>query len=203
MDVSNANSRAAINSRLLEKPFRGFLMNDDTISTQLPLFDIEEWRPVVGYEQLYEISNKGRVRKYTRIIASHERGGGYTTVSLYKQGGKTQKSVHRLVALAFLGQPIHPNDVINHKDGNPRNNHVENLEWCTQKYNVYHAYGILNRTRTKGEQMHRKLTEVKVREIRTKYQSGGYTIQKLADIYGVNYKTAWEIINYRIWKHIE
>lgn len=112
--------------------------------------NIEYWRPVVGYEGLYEVSNKGRVRSLDRYIK--DRNGNYThflkgrilsqatirkgykQVQLSKDGTQTPKRVHRLVAEAFIPNPLNLPQ-INHKDCNPSNNSVENLEWCDAKYN--------------------------------------------------------------------
>ena len=110
----------------------------------------EIWKPVLGYEDLYEVSSKGRVRKLRFInnyvnkekifeISLKNNGTGYYKVFLYKNGKKCQKLVHRLVAEAFLERP-EGKDFVNHIDGNKKNNNVENLEWCTRSENMLHAY---------------------------------------------------------------
>ena len=106
---------------------------------------IEEWRPIPGYEGLYEVSNTGRVRSVDRYVKTcygsyrlHKgkvlspgiRPDGYLVVSLQYRMFR----VHRLVAQAFLPNPDNLPQV-NHKDENPGNNNVDNLEWCTAKYN--------------------------------------------------------------------
>lgn len=101
----------------------------------------EEWRPVVGYEGIYEVSNTGKVNalNYHRekikkpLKISDEKG--YKFVFLYKNGSPQRAQIHRLVAMAFIQNPNNF-PVINHKDENPSNNNVENLEWCTQQYNL-------------------------------------------------------------------
>lgn len=110
----------------------------------------EIWKPVVGYEGLYEVSNLGRVkslgntRKCSRfkgivtIMRLELSKVGYYRVSLRKDGKYKHWGVHRLVAIAFLPNPNNL-PVVNHKDCNPKNNNVCNLEWCTQKYNVNYA----------------------------------------------------------------
>lgn len=110
----------------------------------------EIWKPVKGYEGLYEVSNKGRVKSLKRysvrfghqkelvgekLMSLHKSSEGYIIVHLSKDGERKSKSVHRLVAQAFIPNP-HCYPLINHKDENKANNHVENLEWCTQEYNV-------------------------------------------------------------------
>lgn len=98
----------------------------------------EVWKEVVGFEKLYEISNYGRVRRYDnkRLKATPLNRYGYPQVNLYKNNKAHLRRVHRLVAAAFVVNPC-PNkyDCINHKDENPCNNHVNNLEWCDRRYN--------------------------------------------------------------------
>ena len=108
---------------------------------------IEEWRPVKGREGHYEVSNHGRVKS---LPGGHGRGAqgvmlraapnseGYLGVVLAKGGKKQWRTVHRLVASAFLENPCaYP--FLNHIDHNRKNNSVINLEWCTAKYNTQHA----------------------------------------------------------------
>lgn len=115
-----------------------------------------EWRAIPGYETLYEISNLGEIRSLGRL-ASHKSGfhsirksarllkyaideDGYFGVELSDIEGKAkQYRVNRLVATAFIPNPDRL-PVVNHKDGNKQNNRVENLEWCTVKYNTFEAY---------------------------------------------------------------
>lgn len=106
----------------------------------------EEWRPVVGYEGLYEVSNLGRVKSLKRarvhIMTGTVNRDGYRLV-LLSDGHKTLgKSVHRLVAQAFIPNP-HNYTVVNHIDGDKLNNNVKNLEWCTHSENTLHSMYIL------------------------------------------------------------
>ena len=113
---------------------------------------MELWRPVKGYEGFYEVSNLGRVRSVDRFVRNSHNGdytvfkksiikkptlddGGYETITLNKEGRWETRLVHRLVAIAFLGDPEEGQEV-NHKDENKRNNQVSNLEWCSKAYNV-------------------------------------------------------------------
>lgn len=96
----------------------------------------EVWMDVVGFEGLYKVSNIGRVRSSRRgtIMIPHPLKDGYLRIRLRKEGKDFSFLVHRLVAMAFIPNPNNY-DTINHKDFNTQNNCVENLEWCTQKYN--------------------------------------------------------------------
>jgi hypothetical protein len=109
---------------------------------------MEQWKNVVGYEGLYLISSHGRVFsvRSNRTIKTAETRGGYYNVELNLNGKSEKKFVHRLVAEAFIENP-HNFPIVNHKDENPSNNHVENLEWCTYKYNVNYGDCIEKRVR--------------------------------------------------------
>ena len=102
--------------------------------------ETEIWRDVVGYENLYKISNLGNVmslkRKKPKLLKPGKDGNGYLFVILSNHNKYLKEiKVHRLVAQAFLPNPNNLPQV-NHKDENKTNNRVENLEWCTQQYNL-------------------------------------------------------------------
>lgn len=104
---------------------------------------IEEWKPIEGYEGLYEVSNLGRVKSLKanngkprqKIMKQYEHRSGYLQVKLYKEGEMIHCNVHRLVAHAFLGRP-NLYTCLKHKDGNVQNNCVDNLEWYTTPHNL-------------------------------------------------------------------
>ena len=102
----------------------------------------EYWKPVVGYEGLYEVSNWGRVKSIRfgkeRILKPGTCGRGYLFVNLCKNGKVKLYYVHRLVAESFIPNPNNY-PIINHKDENKTNNSVGNLEWCSYRYN--NTYG--------------------------------------------------------------
>lgn len=106
----------------------------------------EYWKPVVGYEGLYEVSNWGRVKSIRfgkeRILKPFTNKDGYLLVTLSKNGTHKKFQVHRLVALHFLPNPDNLPEV-NHKDENKLNNNAENLEWCNRKFNI--NYGTRNK----------------------------------------------------------
>ena len=116
----------------------------------------EEWRPVKGYEGLYEVSNLGRIKSLPRKQVTlqgrkriyYERGefifntsglaSRYLIVTLHKDGTRRSVQIHRLVAQAFLPNPNNL-PCVNHKDENTLNNAASNLEWCTQSYNLNYS----------------------------------------------------------------
>ena len=103
--------------------------------------DREEWRMVPDYEGLYMVSNKGRVKNCrTGRIRKPGKGGrgNYVRITLFDDNRAKHCYIHRLVAEVFIPNPNNLPQV-NHIDENPLNNCVENLEWCTPKYNA--TYG--------------------------------------------------------------
>lgn len=116
---------------------------------------MEIWRNIEGYEGLYQVSNLGRIYSLRRekILAGGIDTSGYIVVTLYKNGKGKTKTVHRLVAKAFIENPKEL-PVINHKDENKTNNHITNLEWCTIKYNInYSKNSTQNNKKTLSERM--------------------------------------------------
>lgn len=109
----------------------------------------EIWKPIKGYEGLYEVSNFGNVKslpKYNKkapviLRPTVSKRDGRMTVMLSRNPKDHKRLyVHRLVAMTFVKNPNGYKEV-NHKDENPQNNNADNLEWCTRKYNM--NYGTL------------------------------------------------------------
>jgi len=101
----------------------------------------EEWK-AIEYGAIYEISNYGQVRnKITGKLLKPLLLSGYMVITLKMNNKKTITKIHRLVATRFLTR-INETHIVNHKDGNKLNNHVENLEWVSPSENVKHAYRI-------------------------------------------------------------
>lgn len=137
----------------------------------------EIWKDVIGYEDLYQVSNLGRIRSKDRLIEvddylnahaycsgfSYIRPGkimktgtnvfGYSVVNLRKNKKSKGHMLHRLIAEAFI-QNNHNLPFVNHKDENKLNNCVENLEWCTAEYNI--NYGTCIQRRCTSQQITNK-----------------------------------------------
>ena len=106
---------------------------------------VEQWRAIPGYVGSYEASDHGRVRSLTRttergrkltgqILTQSTQVSGYKTVSLWRNGKQRSPLVHRLVLLAFIGQPADGEEAL-HADGNRTNNALTNLSWGTHSAN--------------------------------------------------------------------
>ena len=102
---------------------------------------VEVWKPIDGYEGLYEVSNHGRIKsinlyahKEPKIMRLSDNGTGYLKVVLSKNNKTKQHLIHRLVAAAFVDNPD-GFEFVNHKDENKKNNAADNLEWCDKSYN--------------------------------------------------------------------
>jgi hypothetical protein len=158
----------------------------------------ESWRPVVGYEGVYEVSNIGRVRRSGRIIAQ-PLVLGYPSVHLCWLGIRKRHYVHRLVAKAFIGPPPEGRSV-NHIDGNKSNPRVENLEYATAKENTAHAIRVLGCFL--GERNgSAKLTEQKVRRARELCRNGR-TQTAVATVFGVYKATISKAVRRSTWSHV-
>ncbi len=110
----------------------------------------EIWKDVKGFGGLYQVSNYGNVRsltRYKKTLKPWVDKDGYNTVQLKHKGKVKHCRVSRLVAAAFVENPLNKNTV-NHIDMNRKNDNADNLEWCTEKENVLHSY---NHGKYKGQ----------------------------------------------------
>jgi hypothetical protein len=126
---------------------------------------ILEWRPVVGFEDCYEVSGDGQLRsiKTGRIYKTRiDQRTGYPTGAMFRNGLRKDAFLHSVVAAAFIG-PRPEGFVVNHKNGVKSDNRVENLEYVTPSQNTRHAHatGLMN-----PQPGSRKLTDEQVVEIR-------------------------------------
>ena len=133
----------------------------------------EYWKPIKGYEGLYEVSNLGRVKSLKfgkeRMLKVSKDKKGYLHVVLCKNGILKTYYVHRLVAEAFIDNTDNLPQV-NHKDENPQNNIYTNLEWCDRKYNC--NYG------TRNERISEKMTNGKLSKPVLQYTLDGELVKE-------------------------
>lgn len=181
----------------------------------------EEWKPIKGYEGLYEISNCGRVKgidRKTRVIrkghsqemrvpekifTGYKGKTHYCQVALYKDGIKKHMQVHRLVAEAFIPNPDNKRQV-NHIDGNKQNNIVTNLEWVTPSENILHSFKTGLNPCSGEKNFQAKLTKEQVTEIKRVYKKGDkkYGSRPLARLYGVKHSSIYAITHGLTWREV-
>ena len=113
-----------------------------------------EWKSILDYWGLYEVSENGDIRRIAKTNNQYKIGhilkwniiNGYAHVQLHKNGKVKSMRVHRLVALSFIPN-IHNKPHVNHIDGDKLNNHYSNLEWCTASENELHKHHVLGKTK--------------------------------------------------------
>lgn len=176
----------------------------------------ERWKPVVGFEGAYEVSNFGRVRSLDRYVSQRTKWGGvstslkhgqlirpgpvnsgYVQMHFHRDGHQTSKLLHAVVLEAFVGPRPEQAEGM-HLDHDRRNNHLSNLAWGTRRENEDQkkAAGRV----PKGEiSPTSKLTERDVREIR---KSIGIPQQELADRYGCTFSNISAIQLRKSWRHV-
>lgn len=175
---------------------------------KLNTFLMEKWKDIDGYNGMYQVSNKGKVRswknnKWGKLkspkILSAFKVNGYFRVALSKNNNATQYSIHRLVCEAFIPNPENKREV-NHIDAVKTNNEISNLEWVTSSENKNHAIMMgLHGGEINGMS---KLCENDVIEIREKYTPRVYTRVMLSKEYGVSVSCIDRVIQKESWKHV-
>lgn len=187
-------------------------MADETNITE-----IEEWRDVVGWEGLYQVSSLGRVRSLPRMARGRggclvERGGnirktpksnklGHRNVMLCSGGVNKTILVHILVCEAFHGPRPSEEYEVAHWDGDGGNNHKGNLRWATRKENADDR-GRHGRHQTGVKNANARLEPSRVRSIREEKASGVRT-DELALKYGVSAVSINNVVARNTWKHVE
>ncbi len=177
-------------------------------------FTEEEWRPVPGYEGLYDASSCGRIKSLPRVI-QHKNGHkqnapsvvlrqgigshGYPTVTLSKGGTVKKRTVHSIIAEAFIGKRPDGFET-RHLDGNRRNCHTDNLKYGSHEQNQ--ANRIAHGTDGRGQKnAMAKLSLDQVETIRAKAASGS-DFHDLARTFDVAWATISDIIQRRTWRHV-
>ena len=178
-------------------------------------------KDVAGFEGLYAVTDKGEVFSLPKTVAVGNRRGvrqqplqklkashpsprtSHLRVFLAKNGEKFPRMVHRLVAEAFIANPRNL-PYVNHKDGDPTNNCVSNLEWCDARENALHAYrfGLHTPPNQQGaNNSNSKLSEDDVRTIRMRH-ANGESCASIARSYTVNPRAINAIIHCQRWAHV-
>lgn len=171
----------------------------------------EVWKPIPGYDGLYEVSNHGRIRSYKRggtkvsdrprLLNPSRHPHGYPTLTLSHNNIPDKRLIHRLVAKLFIGDSPTDKPFVCHKDDNPENNHIDNLYWGSQKDNKRDQER--NGNTAKGERCGRsKLSKEDVLDIRNANNLGCFTQQELADAFMTTQTNIYKIANRKSWKHL-
>lgn len=167
----------------------------------------EQWKPIVGYEGFYEVSDLGRIRAFfdsgnrrhngERHLKSFLGKNGYLHVRLCPPGQKAKtKTIHSLVLSSFSRSRL-PGEACRHLDGNKVNNCSSNLQWGT--YSENESDKILHGTDGRGERNpSSKLSEADVISIR----NSSLSRMALSKEYGVSYDMIWRIQTWKNWKHV-
>jgi hypothetical protein len=167
----------------------------------------EEWRPAVGYDGRYEVSNLGRIRSTrglfgSRTLNGSTKGNRYWRVTLTKDGRQRTPAIHTLVLTAFAG-PRPPGMQGCHDDDNPANNRLTNLYWGTSSQNNRDKVRNGGHDPRRGESSNfAKLTASQVLEIRARYTAGGISQRALAREYGISRSAVGLILLRKTWAHI-
>lgn len=162
----------------------------------------EEWRAVVGWEGLYEVSSLGKVKsiRNNKLLKCFEDKLGRQQCTLSVNNKQNYCRVHRLVAQAFIPNP-EDKPFINHIDNNPANNDVKNIEWCTPLENMLHKSKQGRGNQVSGEKHPaHKLTTLEVIEIKELLKLKSYI--EVGKLFNINRTTIYDILKNKTWKHI-
>ena len=159
---------------------------------------MEEWKNY-PFDTRYQVSSYGNIKgQKGNILKGSINNAGYKRIGLYSNGKAVFKFVHRMVMETFSPCANSDDLIVNHKDGNKLNNHVDNLEWATSSENMLHAYQTGLEIGTKGcDHPESKLTESDVKFIKEHYipRDKIYGARALGKMFGVSHSTVSKIIN--------
>lgn len=180
----------------------------------------ESWKPVPisAFSSSYSVSSRGRVRREApgtrgcivgKILKNNRDRKGYLCVTLVTTSGKIVARIHRIVAAAFIGNPTTERPHVNHKNSNPQDNRVENLEWVSRSENMAHCsragrHGsvMCPESVPRGEKSYQsKVTEEQVREIR-RLAEFSVPYSEISSRYGISTSAVWKIKFGHSWKSV-
>jgi hypothetical protein len=175
----------------------------------------EIYKDIEDFEDLYQVSNIGKIKSLPKTVNGNGRSNstrflkerirkqhinkkGYYGIVLCKDGKMYYGETHRIIAKAFIPNPLNLSQV-NHKNGIKSDNRIENLEWCDASYNIKHAVNMGLLPKPIGERnAMAKLSEKQVQEIR---QLNGKLMHKeIAELYGVGRSNVTVILNNKSWR---
>lgn len=167
----------------------------------------EIWEPVLDWEDRYEVSNLGNIK---RVLPSNSTFSGrllktnsnqkYIRVRLCANGNDESRSVHSLVLEAFVCR--RPKGMVaNHKNGNKHDNRLENLEWVTPSENTQHSFDVLHRKAPCGENhAMAKLSKEESERIKELYNTGNYSQWVLAKLFNIGRSSIQRIVSGKTWR---
>lgn len=165
----------------------------------------EIWKPLPGFEGLYEVSNKGQIvrlkdksgRAIRKVLKpSLNRPNGYLNCAPCKDGKQMSTHVHTLVALAFIG-PRPPGSQVDHINGDKSDNRPENLEYVSAQENTQRFYKRTGRTKPD-----RALTKEQVLAIRADFGDVMDRLDECAAKHGITYQMLTHVLRRVSWRHI-
>lgn len=159
------------------------------------------WKQIPGYEWKYWVSNTGLIKNKDRVLKL-DFSNRYARVDMYENNKRIKVCVHKTVMQEFFGKC--PEGLqINHKNGDRKDNSINNLEYVTPSENIKHSFALGMSKGPRSEKCWKvKLNKDLVIEIREKYATGKYLQKELAVIYGVTAGAIGPIIRKQNWKNI-
>lgn len=179
-------------------------MNNDTI----------EWKDIPGYEGYYQVSDTGLIKRIAekppnrrnKILSPGLKENGYLFLILHKDGKERAMYVHRLVTMAFLGDPGSMD--VNHKNGVRTDNRLDNLEYCTRTENIRHAIDVLGNSFSYGDKRlgenngRAKIDDTRVQEIR-QMLADGINCSEIARRFSMSRYIVNRIKHRQSWNHVK
>jgi len=154
---------------------------------------MEIWKPIKNYENLYEISSKGRIKSLpkkgsnkTLLLKNRytDPSTGYISIMLHKNNKSLTLRIHRLLAIHFVENPNNY-PIVNHIDGDKKNNNINNLEWTTYSLNTLHSYKLGLQKIKFGDDNHAsRLLDKEIEEIQNLFLKG-HTNKCIASLYKI------------------